>query len=188
MSYLTSEELQHIGFKRIGANVKISSKSSIYNPELIEIGDNSRVDDFVTLSGRISIGDNVHLAVGCNLAGGNRGILVEDFCGLSYGVQVFTRIDDYSGLTLSNPTVDKKFRITHERPIHIRRHCKIGTYAIVLPGSDLGVGCAFSAQSVIKGKTQDHHLYGGNPIALIESLSKKLLHVEKEFRTWQSEK
>jgi galactoside O-acetyltransferase len=188
MSYLTEKDLQIMGFKYVGLNVKISSKSSIYNPDLIQIGDHSRIDDFVTLSGRVSIGKNVHIAIGCNVAGGNDGIVIDDFCGLSYGVQVFTRIDDYSGLTLSNPTVDDKFKMTHERPIHIGRHCKIGTYAIVLPGSDLGVGSSFSAQSLIEGKTQPHFQYGGNPLSEIAPLSKKLLQVETEFRKWEMEK
>jgi galactoside O-acetyltransferase len=185
MAYLSSTELEKMGFKGIGLNVKISTKASIYDPELIEIGSNTRVDDFVCLSGRVSLGENVHLAVGCNLAGGSKGILIENFSGLSYGVQVFTRIDDYSGLTLSNPTIDDSFKITHERSIRIGRHCKIGTYAIVLPGSDLGIGCAFSAQSLIEGKTKDHSLYGGNPLKFISPLSKKLIEVERDYLSWK---
>jgi acetyltransferase-like isoleucine patch superfamily enzyme len=187
MGYYSAVELQSIGFKQLGSNVKVSTKAAIYNPELIEIGDNSRIDDFVSLSGRVSLGKNVHLAIASNLAGGSLGISIEDFSGLSYGVQVFTRIDDYSGLTLSNPTVENDFRITHEKSILIRRHCKIGTYSVVLPGSDLGVGCSFSAQSLIKGKTEEHYLYGGNPLTKIAPLSRKLLQVELEYITWKSE-
>ena len=187
MAYLSAEELQQIGFKDLGINVKVSTKASIYNPELIEIGDDSRIDDFVSISGKVSLGKNVHLAVGCNLAGGSLGISIGDFCGLSYGVQVFTRIDDYSGLTLSNPTVNNEFKMTHEKSILIGRHCKIGTYAIVLPGSDLGVGCSFSAQSLIEGQTEEHHLYGGNPLMQIAPLSRKLLQVEAEYINWKSD-
>jgi galactoside O-acetyltransferase len=187
MAYLSAEELQEIGFKDLGVNVKISTKASIYNPELIEIGDNSRIDDFVSISGKVSLGKNVHLAVGCNLAGGILGISIGDFCGLSYGVQVFTRVDDYSGLTLSNPTVDNKFKVTHEKSVVIDRHCKIGTYSIVLPGSALGVGCSFSAQSLIEGQTEEHYLYAGNPLTQVAPLSRKLLQVEVEYINWKTE-
>ncbi len=187
MSYMTKVELDQMGFKHLGDNVKISKKSSIYNPELIEIGDNSRIDDFVSLSGRVSLGKYVHLAIGCNFAGGSHGIFVEDFCGFAYGVQVFTRIDDYSGLTLSNATIPTQFKVTHERLIRIGRHCKIGTYAIVLPGSHLNDGSAFMAQALVGGETEGYHLYGGNPLKKISPLSKKHLEVELAFMEWRSQ-
>ena len=52
-SFYTENELKQIGFKRIGENVLISRKASIYQPELIEIGNNVRIDDFCILSGNI---------------------------------------------------------------------------------------------------------------------------------------
>ena len=68
MSYYSKDELKKIGFKSIGKNVKISTKTSIYEPEKMEIGDNSRIDDFCLLSGKISIGKFVHIVPYCNLA------------------------------------------------------------------------------------------------------------------------
>ena len=56
MAYLSREHLENIGFKSLGKNVKVSDKASIYNPELIDIGDNSRIDDFCVLSGKVVIG------------------------------------------------------------------------------------------------------------------------------------
>jgi hypothetical protein len=47
MAYLTDEQLKDMGFKSLGNNVKVSDKASIYNANQIEIGDNSRIDDFV---------------------------------------------------------------------------------------------------------------------------------------------
>jgi len=55
MAYYTEEQLQNLGFKYIGKNVKISDKASIYNCDQIEIGDNSRIDDFCVVSGKIKI-------------------------------------------------------------------------------------------------------------------------------------
>ena len=48
MSKYTEEELQKLGFKFIGKNVLISQKSSIYGMDKISIGDNTRIDDFVS--------------------------------------------------------------------------------------------------------------------------------------------
>jgi len=43
--FYSREELEKIGFKSIGENVLISDKTSIYNPQNIEIGSNVRIDD-----------------------------------------------------------------------------------------------------------------------------------------------
>lgn len=40
MAYLSAKQLDEFGFGYVGANVKISEKASIYNPELIELHDN----------------------------------------------------------------------------------------------------------------------------------------------------
>ncbi len=63
MAFLSQEALEQFNFKKLGSNVLISDKASIYSPELIEIDDCSRIDDFCVISGRVSIGRNVHIAV-----------------------------------------------------------------------------------------------------------------------------
>ena len=52
MAWLTEEQLQEMGFKYIGENVKLSDKASYYNCDRISIGDNSRIDDFCVISGK----------------------------------------------------------------------------------------------------------------------------------------
>ena len=96
MAYYTYEELEKMDFKNIGDNVKISDKASIYNCDQIEIGDHSRIDDFCVISGKIKIGRNVHITPNCLVAGGEKGIVFEDFTTIAYGTQVFTQSDDYS--------------------------------------------------------------------------------------------
>ena len=71
MPFLSQEQIASMGFKSLGKNVRISDKASIYNTDQIEIGDNSRIDDFCVISGKVSIGRNVHIAVFCNIAGGS---------------------------------------------------------------------------------------------------------------------
>jgi len=110
MAFLSQEHLASMGFKSIGKNVRISDRAAIYNANEIEIGDNSRIDDFCVISGRIKIGRNVHFAVFCNVAGGSEGITFSDFSGLAYGCHVFSQSDDYTGGTLTNPTVPAKYK------------------------------------------------------------------------------
>lgn len=71
MAYLSRDILEQMDFKCLGKNVRISDKASVYNPDQIEIGDNSRVDDFCVISGKIRIGKFNHITPMCLVAGGN---------------------------------------------------------------------------------------------------------------------
>ena len=64
----------------------ISDRAALHNVDLLSIGDNSWVADFVSISGKVSIGRNVKIAIGCNIAGGSKGISIGNFSGLAYGV------------------------------------------------------------------------------------------------------
>jgi len=108
MAYLSDKELLSMGFKRLGSNVKISDKAAIYDCHKIEIGDNSRIDDFCIVSGNVVIGRNTHITPQCLVAGGSPGIIIGDFIALAYGVKVFAQSDDYSGKTMVNSTIPKK--------------------------------------------------------------------------------
>jgi UDP-3-O-[3-hydroxymyristoyl] glucosamine N-acyltransferase len=73
MAFLNEKQLAEMQFAHLGSNVLISTKASIYNADLISVGDNSRIDDFCLVSGKVTIGRNVHLAAFSNVAGGSEG-------------------------------------------------------------------------------------------------------------------
>ena len=181
MAYYNNEELKNMGFKYLGRNVKISTKASIYDHDMIEIDDNSRVDDFCLLSGKIKIGKFVHIAPYCNLAGGEKGIIMEDFSGLAYGVQVFTQSDDYSGKTLTNPTVLDRYKNEVKKEIIIKKHAGAGAHSIIMPGVVLHEGTAVGAMSLVRKSTEEWSIYVGNPAKKIKNRSRDLLQLEKEF-------
>ena len=181
MAYYTEEELNSLGFKYIGKNIKISDKASIYNHEQIEIGDNSRIDDFCVISGKIRIGKNVHIAPFCLVAGGEKGVIFEDFSGLAYQVQVFTQSDDYSGNTLTNPTIPTKYKKETKKEVVIGRHVIIGAGSIIMPGIILAEGTSVGAMSLIRKSTQEWSIYLGNPAKRIMNRKKNLLELEKEY-------
>lgn len=181
MAFLTEEQINAIGFKYIGDNVKISDKAAIYNPDLISIEDNSRVDDFCLLSGNIKIGKNVHVAAYCNLAGGELGIEMEDFSGLAYGCHVFTQSDDYSGETMTNPTVPKKYKKETYKKVHIGKHVIVGTKSIILPGVNVAEGCSVGAMTMLTKSTQPWGIYFGIPAKRIKERKRDLLELESEY-------
>ncbi|MBT2947723.1 acyltransferase [Vibrio anguillarum] len=180
MAFLTEDQLMALGFKSLGNNVKISDKAAIYNAEQIVIGDNSRVDDFCVLSGNIILGKNVHIAVFCNIAGGEKGVELKDFSGLAYGCHVFSQSDDYSGKTMTNPTVPAKFKHETKKKVTIHKHSIVGACSIILPGIELAEGTAIGAQSMVTKNTQEWSIYFGSPAKKIKNRRRDLLTLEQE--------
>jgi len=181
MPYYSQAVLESMSFKHLGANVKISDKTSIYNAEVIEIGDDSRVDDFCVLSGKIKIGKHVHIAPFCLVAGGEEGVRMEDFSGLAYKVQVFTQSDDYSGETLTNPTIPSKYKKEYKQSVLIGRHVIVGAGSIVMPGVSLAEGCSVGAMSLVHKDTSPWGIYIGCPAKRIKSRKQDLLKLETLF-------
>lgn len=181
MSYYTQEQLTKLGFKYLGNNVKISDKASIYNCEQIEIGDNSRIDDFCVISGKIKIGKNVHITPMCLVAGGERGIIFEDFTTIAYGVQVFTQSDDYSGKTMCNSTVPKKYKEEIFKKVVLKKHSIVGAGSIIMPGVVLEEGTSVGAMSLVLKSTKPWGIYVGNPVKRLKKRKKDLLELEKQY-------
>ena len=181
MAYLSEMQLREIGFSRLGKNVKISDKASIYNPELIELGDNSRIDDFCIVSGRVVIGAYCHITPMCLVAGGSPGIYFSDFCTLAYGVKIFAQSDDYSGETLTNSLIPKRFKKEIMKPVYLGRQVIIGAGSMVFPGVDIAEGCSVGAMTLVNKSTKPWGIYAGNPAKRIRERKKDLLELEKQF-------
>ena len=179
MAFLSQNQIDNMGFKKVGKNVLISEKASIYNTDLIEIGDNSRIDDFCVVSGSVKIGRFVHFAVFNNVAGGEAGITFEDFSGLAYGCHVFAQSDDYSGQSMTNPTVPDCFKNEQKAPILIGRHSIVGTGSVIVPGVTLGEGTSVSALSLVMKSTVPWSVYFGNPARMLQPRSRELLQYEE---------
>ena len=138
--FLNKNQLKRIGFFKIGKGCKISNKISCYDLNG-SLGDNVRIDDYVCLKGKISLKSNVHIARGCTLSGGNKGIFVDSYTNLSNYVQVFSMSDDYimpfiPGGTLSNANRNKFAKI-HNKKVYIGKAVLVGAFSVVLPGSIL---------------------------------------------------
>lgn len=181
MAYYNNEELEQMGFKYIGQNVKISNKASIYNCDQIEIGDNSRIDDFCVISGKIKIGRNVHITPQCLVAGGEKGILFEDFVTIAYQVQIFTQSDDYSGSTMTNSTIPLKYKNEDKKEVVLGKFSIVGASSVIMPGVILAEGTSVGAMSLVLLDTESWSIYVGNPAKKIKNRKKDLLELEKKY-------
>jgi galactoside O-acetyltransferase len=186
MGFLSRRQLRKLNFSFLGENVLISDKCSIYSPSSLRIGDNSRIDDFCVLSGNISIGRNVHIAVFSNLAAGNSSITLHDFVGLAFGCHVIAQSDDYSGSTMTNPTVPSKFKKETSQAISIGRHTILGAGSIVLPGVSIPEGVSSGANTLFRGNPEPWSIYVGSPARRIKERSQDLLNLETDYLKEQS--
>ena len=179
-SFLSENELHEIGFKKLGINIKISRKVSIYCPELMTLGDNIRIDDFCILSGSIAFGSYVHIAAYSALYG-KAGITLEDFVSISARVNVYSINDDYSGNYLTNPTVPDEFTNVTAKPVLCKKHSIIGAGSIILPGVTVGEGAAVGALSLVSQSLDPWKIYMGVPCRSINIRKKGLLELEKKL-------
>lgn len=181
MAYMSHEALEKMGFKHLGKNVKVSDKASIYNADQISIGDESRIDDFCTVSGKVTIGRNVHIAVYVNVAGGEPGITFEDYSAIAYGSHIFSQSDDYLGYAMTNPTVPDRYKKETKLPIVVGRHTLIGTNCVIFPGVTFGEGTAVGACSLVTRDTAPWSVYTGIPAKWVKERRKDLLLMEEDY-------
>jgi len=180
-SFYNEKELKELGFKSFGKNVLLSKKASFYGESEISFGNNIRVDDFCILSGKIAIGNHVHIGAGSYLFGGGKGITIGDYSGCSQHVCIYATSDDYSGRSLTNPTLPDKFKNLNVGPVIIEKYVIIGAGSVLLPSIVVGEGCAIGALSLVNKSTGPWKIYSGNPAVPINNRNKKILELEKEF-------
>ncbi|HEY1193481.1 acyltransferase [Flavobacterium sp.] len=177
MAFLGQEDLQKLGLKKLGTNVLISDKASIYNPQNISIGDNVRIDDFCIISAGekgIEIGSYVHIACYVSLIG-NELIKINDFVGISSRTSVYSSSDDYSGNYLTGPTIPNEFKNVDNRPVFFESHSIIGASCVILPGVTIEEGVAVGALSLVSKNLNSWSIYIGSPLRFVKKREKKML-------------
>jgi len=182
--YYTEDDLRDAGFRSLGHNVRIARNCTIIGIENIEIGSNVRIDGYSALTaagGYIRIGNYVHIGGCCFLSGG-AGITLEDYAGLSQGVRLYSKTDDYSGASMTNPTVPAEFTNCKSGAVHLGRHVIIGSGSVVLPDAQLGEGVAVGALSLVTKSLAAWGIYAGAPAKRIKSRDQGLLMKEEQLR------
>lgn len=180
-SFYSKNELNEIRFASLGQNVLISKKTSIYNPHKISIGNNVRIDDFCILSGKISLGNYIHIAAYTALYGGKSGIKIHDYSNISSKNAIYAISDDYSGETMTNPMILDKYKRVHSEEVIINKHVIIGSGCVVLPGVVLREGSSFGAMTLINRSSEPWTINAGIPFRKIKDRSRRLLELEKQF-------
>ena len=181
--FLSKEDVLKIGFKSVGDNVLISDKCVIYGAERIEIGNNVRIDDFCFLSaglGGIQIGNYIHISIYSSLVGAGK-ITMKDFSGLSSRTTVLSSSDDYSGLSLTNPTVPTEYSNVYSADVTLGKHVIIGSGTIILPGVTIGDGTAIGSLSLVKKNVEENIIASGIPAKKIGDRKLNIYELESKI-------
>jgi dTDP-4-amino-4,6-dideoxy-D-glucose acyltransferase len=189
-NFMSPEELEQIGFASIGRDVRISRQALFFAPERIRIGNNVRVDAFCILSAGepgLYVGRNVHVSAYTSILGRSE-VYIGDFATISVRCSIFSSNDDYTGETMTNPTVPADFRGATNAPVHIGQHAILGTGTIVLPGVRVGESAAIGAGSLLKVDVPPFRIAAGVPARLLGHRSRRhrLLAEELLRRAHQS--
>lgn len=173
-SFYSKEELAQLGLKSYGADVKISRFARIYGAQNISIGDNVRIDDFCILSGHITIGSNIHISAYVALYG-SKGIVLEDYTGISPQTTVYSAMDDFSGDYLIGPIHDESKTNVTGGPVIIKKYSQIGTKCCVFPNLTIGEGVAVGACSLVMKSLEEWGIYVGVPAKFLKHRSSNLI-------------
>lgn len=125
---------------KIGRNARIGIGTIIVQPETIEIGDRSIINEYCHLDGRggLMIGNDV-------------------------SISIYTKI-----ITASHKVNSEEFDY-YDEPTIIEDNVWIGCNAIILNGTYLKTGCVIGAGCVFKGDTVINGIYIGNPGQIIKT-------------------
>lgn len=180
--YYHSDELRAAGIGAVGERVRLHHTLNVYRLDNLFLGDNVVIDAYVSLiaSGPIRIGSNVHIGSYCHLSGGD-GIVMEDFSGLSQGVRLYSRSDDYSGASLTNPTTPPDLKTIKHGTVTLERHVIIGANSVILPAVTIGEGSAVGALSLVDRSLPPWGVFAGTPVRKIKDRSRHLLDLEAQY-------
>jgi galactoside O-acetyltransferase len=180
-AFLSVEELQQLGFQKLGRNVLVHRTAVIVEGSAVSIADHVRIDPFCVLSAkRIDIGSYTHVSSHSALLGRAQ-IFLEEFVNISPGTRILTSNDDFSGRSLVGPMVPEAFNGAHHADVIIRRHGLIGAGSIILPGVTIGEGSSVGALSFVNCSLDAWGVYAGVPVRRIRDRSRDITVLAEEL-------
>ena len=155
-------------FKKAGKNLKIFDGAKIIKPEVIEIGDNSEIDDFTFIYGGkgIIIGRYVHISRFVSVIGGGE-LFLGDYTLLADGARILTGTDSYNGGARMSTCLPLEQRNLIISFVRIEKDAFIGTNSVVHPGVTIGEGAIIGSNSLVLKDVEPWTINAGSPCKVI---------------------
>ncbi len=173
-SFYSDEELASMGFKSVGKDCKISRFARFYGIGNISMGDNVRIDDFCIISGKVTLGSHIHISAYVALYG-SKGIVLEDYSGVSPHSTIYSAMDDFSGNFLVGPIHPEEYTNVLGGVVTVKRCVQIGCNSVVFPNVTIGEGSIVGAYTLVRRSLEPWGMYVGIPAKKLKDRSKKML-------------
>lgn len=164
--YKSADFMKRFAF--IGNNVQIFEMALILKPEVIEILEGTRIDDFVRIEGGtgLRIGKYVHIASFASILGGGEAE-IGNYAGIAQGARLITG--------MGHPFEDKfPYKLFSSDPYHrMRGRIVMGEYsfvaanAVILPNIVIGEGAVVGAGAVVTKDVMPWTIVAGVPARVI---------------------
>lgn len=159
---------QNHNFKKLGSNVKIFPSAKIVNPEMIEIDDSSKIDDFTFINGGkgIKIGKHVHVCSFVSIIGGGE-LILGDYAGVACGARIITGTNiSQRGGRMSGAAPENQQDIVRGKVV-AEKDSFIGTNCVIHPNVTIGEGAIIGSNSLVTEDVEPWTINMGNPCKVI---------------------
>ena len=155
-------------FKKCGDDVVVYPNAVIIKPEVIEVGDHCRIDDFSFIFGGkgIRVGRYVHICSFVSIIGGGE-LIIGDYAGLSAGARLMTGTEHYDGGARMSAALPEEQRNVERMKVVIEKDAFIGTNAVIHPGVTIGEGAVIGSCSLVLEDCEPWTVYVGIPCKAI---------------------
>lgn len=181
--------MENIFFKKkdlayLGQNVRIGKTVRIRHPEKVKIYDDVIIDDFVYISGEVTIGNYSHIASNVTLSASKSSIKIGKYAGLSAGTKVFAGSSNYLSVCIDLPTFPDDIQYGASfGPVEIKDSVLIGANSIILPNTVLEEGIAIAAGCCVgkNNKIPPWSLFSRESVIVRRSGKEKYINKLKEL-------
>lgn len=142
--------------------------AKIVKPQVVSIGDNSKIDDFVFIYGgeKVKIGDYCHVASFSSIIGG--GEFEMGHCSvITAGVRIVTGTDRYTEGSLMSTSCKSDWRNQRTGYVRLGHGVFIGTNSVILADVNVGECVVVGANSFVNKDLEPYGIYVGSPAKLI---------------------
>ena len=154
--------------KYLGKDVKIFPLSKIANPEVVEIGDGTQIDDFTFINGGkgIKLGKLNHIASFVSIIGGGQ-LVTGDYVGIATGSRIITGSHHYGEGKRISPLIPQKEQHVILGKIVLEKDVFIGANAIIHPNVTVGEGAIIGSGSLVTKDIEPWTINVGAPTKAI---------------------
>jgi acetyltransferase-like isoleucine patch superfamily enzyme len=159
---MTKDEAFLAKLAQVGPDVTIVAGALLLRPELISVGEGSRIDDFTRIEGGqgVEIGAYVHVSSFCSIFAGGRALLGDYSC-MAEGSRILTGSEQLDA-AMSSVAPDAWRRVVTGTTV-LDHLAFLATNAVMMPGTVVGVGAVAGAGSVVTRDVPPWEVWAGVP-------------------------